>query len=418
MALRSRESPCRTKIHVDHDGDDSYQPTRNTRPPTRASKRASNKVGKDNFDDLEGPLSVWAANNRIQPIDVADYATRSIEKRIADYDQNGYVKRNLNIFFLYKRAYNKVGQEWLARFRPDQPKTQPPLVALVGKSWKMETDEFKRSFEKYSELEKEGLKKAFPNYKYKPGAKKAHSKGQDDEGRVGAAFKPPNHPKDEYDANFMEPTQDVLGDIYDGMHYSDPTMLQSFEGSYITRDLNVPSMSVAHEPGPMITDRANTFLCPSRLGWRHDLDRSVSPAPSQLSYITADNIPIDPSLPDGGSDFLPSREVSGEPGFVVPSQLACSGFASAEPFIRTHGGMHNSGDWLSNPAMSRCASEEPWQAMPDAFLSSLPSDDLNNQVADQNYWHLEALEKHEPLQGFTWNHNDWEHEFSGDVAHL
>ena len=364
---------------------------------------------------MEGPLSVWAANNRIQPIDVADYATRSIEKRIADYDQNGYVKRNLNIFFLYKRAYNKVGQEWLARFRPDQPKTQPPLVALVGKSWKMETDEFKRSYEKYSELEKQGLKKAFPDYKYKPGAKKAQSKGQYDEGRAGTAFSSPNHPKHEYDAEFMEPTQDVQDDVYDGMPYSDPTILQPFESSYLTGGFYMPSMSVAHEAGPMITDRANSFLHPTRLGWRHDLERSVSPAPSQFSYITADNIPIDPSLPDAGSDFLPSREVSEEPGFVVPSQLASSRFASAEPIVRTYGGMHNSGDWVSNPAMSRCASEEPWQSMPDAFLSSLPSDDLTYSIADQNYWHLEALEKNEPLQGFTWDHNDWEHEF-GDAS--
>lgn len=423
MDTRARGSPFRDgTAPIEHDDEGEWLPAR----PNRATKRATTKSRRKDkslkFPDLEVPLSVWGADNNVQPQDVADFATRDIDQRITRALKDGYVKRNLNIFFLYKRAYSRVAQAWLTQYHPSMSKTQPPLVTLVGESWKKESAGFKSYYNKFSEQEREGLKNAFPDYKYKPGAKKAQVKHNEvEEQRVHDFndYNSANTLNGHRSGHFVDHTQDTSRRLYatGPGAFNEPAALPSQGLPYYSNAYGMPPMATVHEAGPMITDQANVFLHPHRPGWAHSVNeraaRSVSPAASQLSYQT-DYVPIDPSLPDTFSDCVPSREASEEPGFIAPSQLTYSRMPSAEPMVREPSDLDS--DWVSAPAMSRCASEEPWQAMPDAFLSSLPTNDISDPAANEHYWQLETLEKNEPPSGFAWDAQDWEHDLDDELA--
>lgn len=184
----------------------------------------------------------------------------------------------------------------------------------------------------------------------------------------------------------------------------------------------------------MITDQATNFLTPGQPGWAHGMNdirgRSASPAPSQMSYGTMDNVPIDPNLLDGFSDYVPSRAVSEEPGFIAPSQLHRSCMPSPQPMRRYHNDPDGD-DFFSQPARSRCQSEEPWlkeesvpsnepwPGMPDAVLTSMPSNNMShpmdNPIDSDEYWQIESLDKNESIQGFSWDTNDWEVD---DLLHI
>lgn len=425
-------------------------PPRQSTPKNRAVRKSAKKEKKSQFPDLVEPLSIWAKNNNVQPKDVHGFATRDIKKRISQAVKNGYVKRNLNVFFLYKRAFGNVAQAWMEIHHPALAKTQPPLVTLVGESWAKESPQFKHSYTKYSELEKEGLRKAFPHYKYKPGAKKgpvgpsSSTKSSQDTGaegihgrkQQGGSAENCDRSKDTYSRSS---TTDLYHDhgairgqingnwqMNEGLGVGAQPFLPPQELPYGPR-----SWSDSPDQGVLMGAYSNTMLHPSHVGWqppfRARITRSASPSFSQQSRQRMDMIPIDPSLPGTCSDYFPSRAASEEPGYIIPSQTFISGppettysrAMSTGRFSEESNELANPGSgWQGYPPISRAVSEEPWHGAPDSILSSVPFDNgSGNSIPgpDSHEWHLESIEQDEYLQQFPWDLNDWTHDLDDEA---
>lgn len=399
-----------------------------SRSRKKGSTKADKKEKRSRFPDLVGPLSKWAKERDLKPKDVHAFATRDIEKRITQAIKNGYIKRNLNVFFLYKRAYENIAQDWMTIHHPHLAKTQPPLVSLVGESWSKESDEFKKSFTIYSELEKKGLKAAFPDYKYKPGAKKEQSgvgvptKDSPRSTEVELSKHNRNSPAlDDYTQqdsqgffSHWNQTHGPAEHLRDDVHHLPIRHEATLTSNPMPHGLDLIPMD--HRHGPMIRGYGDVLLHQNYVGshdfLRQRMTRSASPACSHHSQQLLDNIPIDPSLPDTYSDYLPSRATSEEPGFIAPSQaftsavsdIGYSRLPSAEPLF---GASRESAN-----IMTRGASEEPWQVT-DSVLTSLPIGDSSayNMASHEDHdWSLEIMEHDNHFQP-VWDMNDWTHDF-------
>ncbi|KAL6868904.1 hypothetical protein ACO1O0_000227 [Amphichorda felina] len=261
---------------------------RSTRQRKTTGSKIAKRGKKAQFPDLVEPLSEWAKANGVKPKDVHGFATRDIEKRIAQAIKNGYVKRNLNVFFLYKRAYGAVAQSWMEMHHPTLAKTQPPLVTLVGESWAKESKEFKQSYTFYSELEKDGLRSAFPHYKYKPGAKKGQLgvTAVAEESHGASAEDSHRHKRDESRAGFSGPGQQAYRESSMGPPDQDGSLVQAQanENVHMSRlpanlraqPLFAPqdphygpgSWSGSPEPVSILGGYGNSFLYPGRPEWQ------------------------------------------------------------------------------------------------------------------------------------------------------
>lgn len=415
--------------------------------------RASRKEIK--FPDLTIPLSEWAKQTGIQPKDIQSFATRDIKKRIAQAESSGYVKRNLNVFFLYKRAFRDVAQAWMEIHHPEQAKTQPPLVTLVGESWAKESLEFKKSYTYYSDLERDGLRLAFPDYKYRPGYKKdqatesqpeKHAEDADDDstrlrqrsaslGPGGSEAGRSHHDSTPESSSYPEPASGstrwkptengVPGRRANGLNRP-IARRRGAKASHI-RHSSSPS-SVLPDYQPFNRDFIDPYLHPQHAGlhiYNNGRMRSESPALSHHSHQMIDGLPIDPSLSGSYSDYFPSRAASEEPGYMVPSQMHHAitpdlapqrHWSSPSPYLTTP--LHHSNlstSWSSNTMNPRFAPKEPWQESADAMLSSVPvGDGIYSNLNGSNSldWQLDSVTLNEQPQSMPWDMSNWGYDFT------
>lgn len=98
--------------------------------------------------------------------DVGTYAHRPVSVRQQEAVEQGKVKRPLNDFVLYRKAYIDVVK---ARFMPGEKTINQQRVSRIcGDSWKMEVPEIKSKFKELSNMERDKHGQAFPKYKYAP----------------------------------------------------------------------------------------------------------------------------------------------------------------------------------------------------------------------------------------------------------
>ena len=99
----------------------------------------------------------------ISIIDVTTFATRSVEVRQKEKAKNGKVKRPLNAFMLYRKAYQDVAKTQCTRNNHQQVST------ICGSSWNnWEPPSIITQFRDLAKIEKEMHEAAFPEYKYDP----------------------------------------------------------------------------------------------------------------------------------------------------------------------------------------------------------------------------------------------------------
>lgn len=140
-------------------------------------KRRAPKVSKLRFDlqaavdqalaSLTAPLSELTKDSKI-PLDDADaFAARPTDERVRDRTApNGKIRRPLNMYFLYRKAY-------AGRIKEHFNITNHQVVSIIaGASWReMESDEFKAQYSAMGRTESEQHGAAFANYKYCPTSK-------------------------------------------------------------------------------------------------------------------------------------------------------------------------------------------------------------------------------------------------------
>ncbi|KAL3961586.1 hypothetical protein ACCO45_003109 [Purpureocillium lilacinum] len=140
--------------------------TRARRP--RAASRRRNQAGaarKSFF--LRQPLSeISAESGDALVFDVDSFVHRPPEVRKQEQKKQGKVKRPLNDFVLYRKAYSAVAK---ARVLSEENKNNQQLVSQIcGESWGMETAAIKATFKRLANVERTKHFQAFPDYKYAP----------------------------------------------------------------------------------------------------------------------------------------------------------------------------------------------------------------------------------------------------------
>lgn len=113
---------------------------------------------------LSKPLSELARENpSIVVSDVAAFSMRSTELRLSEAATAGKVKRPLNAFMLYRKAYQNVAKTQCKRDNHQQ------VSSVCGESWKLrEPSSVIDHFNHLASVEKQLHERAFPEYRYDP----------------------------------------------------------------------------------------------------------------------------------------------------------------------------------------------------------------------------------------------------------
>ncbi|KAK3933959.1 high mobility group box domain-containing protein, partial [Diplogelasinospora grovesii] len=97
--------------------------------------------------------------------DIEAWIHRPIEVRRAEIGtekQQGKIKRPLNGFMLYRKAYqNRVKALW-------KHPSQPIISQVCGKSWNLEPELIRGRFNAWAKIERDNHEKAHPGYKFTP----------------------------------------------------------------------------------------------------------------------------------------------------------------------------------------------------------------------------------------------------------
>ncbi|KAF3049709.1 hypothetical protein E8E11_005972 [Didymella keratinophila] len=118
-------------------------------------------------------LVCWSSNRPLSDYsnDVIRAATERTEQwvnRPADVrwreteQRHGYIARPLNSFMLYRSAYIPEAKAQYSRSR------QQELSAIVGESWRRESQKVRQAYEAYALIERRNHHEAYPEYKFSP----------------------------------------------------------------------------------------------------------------------------------------------------------------------------------------------------------------------------------------------------------
>jgi hypothetical protein len=131
--------------------------------------KAEKKVAR-----LEQPLSVLTKDWKHVPVvDIDAYVNRSAEVRRKEVEEGkipGKVKRPMNSFMLYRKAYQNRTKDWCLQ------NNHQVVSQVCGDSWPLEPDEIKDQFSEWARIERINHQNAHPGYKFsptKPGTTKA-----------------------------------------------------------------------------------------------------------------------------------------------------------------------------------------------------------------------------------------------------
>ncbi|AEO65762.1 uncharacterized protein THITE_2154193 [Thermothielavioides terrestris NRRL 8126] len=132
--------------------------------PTPKRKKERAKPPK-NMPVLDKPMSELTKNSSIPVADIDAYVRRSSEVRRQEVETGknpGRVKRPMNAFMLYRKAYQQRAKEWASQHNHQ-------IVSRVcGMSWPLEPEHIRQQFKLWADIERDNHQKAHPNYKFTP----------------------------------------------------------------------------------------------------------------------------------------------------------------------------------------------------------------------------------------------------------
>ncbi|KAL8370965.1 hypothetical protein RB595_001021 [Gaeumannomyces hyphopodioides] len=151
---------------------------RNSPEPESPRRKAKSRNRSASDLSVSRPLSELAVEMGVEVDDMHKYVTRSVEERRQEIDRvgikdRGRIKRPMNSFMLYRKAYQAMTKKYCGQ------DNHQVVSRVCGDSWRhLESDEFKAEFERLAKLDRAGHKAAWPDYKFKP-AKPRGKKGKD-----------------------------------------------------------------------------------------------------------------------------------------------------------------------------------------------------------------------------------------------
>ncbi|KAG4432217.1 hypothetical protein IFR05_012298 [Cadophora sp. M221] len=135
-------------------------------PKPKRAKSAKVKVESKSDKPLTEPLSIATKDwDHIPIADIETYVNRSAEERRKEVENGkipGKVKRPMNSFMLYRKAYQKRTRDWCLE-------NNHQIVSRVcGKSWPLEPEHIKTQFSEWARIERINHQNAHPGYKFSP----------------------------------------------------------------------------------------------------------------------------------------------------------------------------------------------------------------------------------------------------------
>lgn len=130
--------------------------------PKKKKERA--KPSK-NMPVLDKPMSELTRNSSIAIADIDTYVNRSSEVRRQEVETGknpGRVKRPMNAFMLYRKAYQQRAKEWASQHN------HQVVSRVCGLSWPLEPEHIRQQFKAWADIERDNHQKAHPNYKFTP----------------------------------------------------------------------------------------------------------------------------------------------------------------------------------------------------------------------------------------------------------
>jgi hypothetical protein len=131
------------------------------KPKREKGVKAEKKVAK-----LDKPLSILTKDWKHVPVvDIEAYVNRSAEVRRREVEEGktpGKVKRPMNSFMLYRKAYQNRTKDWCLQ------NNHQVVSQVCGDSWPLEPEEVKEKFTQWAKLERQNHQNAHPGYKFSP----------------------------------------------------------------------------------------------------------------------------------------------------------------------------------------------------------------------------------------------------------
>ncbi|KAK1757589.1 hypothetical protein QBC47DRAFT_296234 [Echria macrotheca] len=155
-----------------------------------AKKKKDRAKPVKNMPNLDKPMSELTQASQIPVADIESYVSRSVETRRREVETGknpGRVKRPMNAFMLYRKAYQQRAKEWASQHNHQ-------IVSRVcGLSWPLEPEAIRQQFKDWADIERDNHQKAHPDYKFTP------SKPQKQKFREGKFIDSDGSDLDEFD---------------------------------------------------------------------------------------------------------------------------------------------------------------------------------------------------------------------------
>ncbi|KAF5020715.1 hypothetical protein F66182_7277 [Fusarium sp. NRRL 66182] len=132
----------------------------------RVQKRSRAEKAKNASNMLSKPLSETAKDLPDIPVaDIATFVNRSTEARLSETSRNkkvGQIKRPMNAFMLYRKAYQDVAKTQCSQ------NNHQHVSKVCGAAWLLEPAHIKDTFDQWARIERMNHQKAHPGYKFMP----------------------------------------------------------------------------------------------------------------------------------------------------------------------------------------------------------------------------------------------------------
>ncbi|KFY16739.1 hypothetical protein V492_01129 [Pseudogymnoascus sp. VKM F-4246] len=143
------------------------QTPRASSPKPKTKKVKKEKIKSENrLSKLDQPLSELTREwTHVPVVDIDAYVNRSTEIRRQEVEEGknpGKVKRPMNSFMLYRKAYQNRTKSWCLQ------NNHQVVSQVCGDSWPLEPDSVRAQFNEWARIERQNHQNAHPGYKFSP----------------------------------------------------------------------------------------------------------------------------------------------------------------------------------------------------------------------------------------------------------
>lgn len=144
----------------------------------RIQKRSKVDKVKNASGIISKPLSEIAKDLPDVPVaDIATFVARSTEERLSETSRNkrpGQIKRPMNAFMLYRKAYQEVAKTQCTQ------NNHQHVSKVCGAGWPLEPPQVRQMFDGWAKVERINHQQAHPGYKFTPSKPRKTRRDEDD----------------------------------------------------------------------------------------------------------------------------------------------------------------------------------------------------------------------------------------------